>query len=73
MRMIRDPVWRGRMIRRCLRMRRAGTGNAALMSSLIWVAFIITLSTAAGLYLGATFHDGVLPAALQAFTSMFGG
>lgn len=70
--MIRDPVWRGRLIRRCLRWRRAGTGNAAMMSNLIWTVAMISLSTAGGLLLGSTLLSGVFPAALQAFTSMFG-
>ncbi|MCL6594391.1 MAG: hypothetical protein K6T31_10475 [Alicyclobacillus sp.] len=70
--MIRDPVWRGRLLRRWLRLRRAGSGTAAMLSNLIWTVASITLATAGGLFLGNTLLNGVYPAALQAFTSMFG-
>ncbi|WP_029422090.1 hypothetical protein [Alicyclobacillus macrosporangiidus] len=70
--MIRDPVWRGHMIRRWLRLRRAGTGTAAQLSSIIWTVASITLATAGGLLLGNTLLNGVFPAAIQAFTTMFG-
>ncbi|SFV09168.1 hypothetical protein [Alicyclobacillus macrosporangiidus] len=69
---IRDPVWRGRMIRRWLRLRQAGSGMSAMMSNLIWLLATITLSTAGGLLLGNTLLNGVFPAALNAFTAMFG-
>ncbi|WP_029423350.1 hypothetical protein [Alicyclobacillus macrosporangiidus] len=69
---IRDPVWRGRLIRRCLRLKRAGSGMAAMVSNIIWTVASITLATAGGLLLGNTLLNGVFPAALNAFTAMFG-
>ncbi|WP_029423524.1 hypothetical protein [Alicyclobacillus macrosporangiidus] len=69
---VRDPVRRGRLIRRWLRFRRAGTGTAGMLSNLIWTVASITLSTAGGLLLGATLLNAVFPAAIQAFTTMFG-
>lgn len=72
-RVVRDPVWRGRLIRRMLRLRRGGSGSGIITASVILLCFAITSALAVGLYLGGTLQQSILPAALQAFSAMFGG
>ncbi|ACV58209.1 hypothetical protein [Alicyclobacillus acidocaldarius] len=63
--LIRSPT-------RLWRWQRAGTGTGGMLVNLIWLLGGISLATAGGLLLGSTLLDGVFPAALRAFTAMFG-
>lgn len=54
-----------------VRWQRAGTGTSGMLVNLIWLLGGISLATAGGLLIGSTLLNGVFPAALHAFTSMF--